>query len=223
MAVAPPDTVQKKRGLGCFGCGCLVLVLLIALFLALVGGTGYYLYAKGLEYTSTQAVGIRGYDGGDDLYAATKQKVANFRASMLQHQPASLHLNADEINTYLAHDPTYAAVKGRIFVILKDNQAEVQASIPIGAFEKTVYADRFLNLDTTFTVSFDPDTKNLNFVFQKIHVNDQDFSQSFYDGFNGAFSSSFNQQFKKSAAVMDFLNQTQNITVENNELVIETK
>src|SRR5260221_2506408 len=217
----PPAPVQKKSGMGCLGCGCLILVLLAVLFLALVGGTGYYLYALGLGYTSPQPVAIQTFDGGQDMYTATEQKITAFRELMRQHHPASLHLNSDEINTLIARDPAYVMAKDHVIVTLKDNQAEIQTGIPIGTIEKWAYADRFLNLDTTFTVSIDQDEKNIHFHFQKIHVNDQDFSQSFYDSFNGTFSSSFNQQLKKSASIKDFLDQTQKFTVENSELVIE--
>ena len=220
---SPPVVVQKKSGLGCWGCGCIVLALLVFLFVALVGGSLWFAYSAGRTLTSASAVALTTTDGGDAMYQAAKQKIDDFQKQQAQRQPGSLHLSADELNTLIARDPQYAPIKDHVLVSIQNDQARVQASIPLGQFEKWVYSDRYLNGDTTFTLHLDPNTKDLNIIFSQIQLGDTPFKSDFLDGFNRSFSQSFNQRIKQNAGINDFLNQTTKFDVENNELVIETQ
>jgi len=98
----PPPAQPKKKGLGCFGCGCVVLLLLGVLTVGLTGALAYVIHSRLMEITSDTPANIATFDGGDEMYATAKQKLADFNHDQQSHQPATLQLSADEINTLIA-------------------------------------------------------------------------------------------------------------------------
>src|SRR5471032_1664829 len=96
VSTAPPPAPPKKGGLGCLGCGCLVLALLVILFLGLVAGGTYLVYTKAVGLTSTTPATIPSFNGSDDLYHAAQQKLTDFDHDLKNHQAATIELSADE-------------------------------------------------------------------------------------------------------------------------------
>src|SRR5260370_1297152 len=135
MAIVPPPApVKKKSGMSCLGCGCLVLGLLALLFVAAVGGMGYMLYSNIVALTSPSPASIQSYDGGDEAYGTVKQKMTAFTHDLNQHLPASIHLNGNEINTLIAHEPVFTRNNIHLFVTIENDQARLQTCIPSSTF-----------------------------------------------------------------------------------------
>jgi hypothetical protein len=55
----PPVVVQKKGGMGCFGIGCVILLIVVVLLGALGFGLGYFAYKKGAALTSPEATTVQ--------------------------------------------------------------------------------------------------------------------------------------------------------------------
>jgi hypothetical protein len=220
MAIPPPAQIPKKRGVSCFGCGCAILALIALLLVALVAGGIYYFYTSVRGFTDITSVEIAQFDGGEQVYQHTEQKLDAFRQN--PGRSASLHLSADEINTLIARDPSFATVRGHLFVTLKGNEATIQTSLPLSAIESFVMTDRYLNGDATFALGFDPQGKNVEVDMHVIHVKDRTIPPA-NEGFNQSFNRLFNQKLQSNPAVRDFLSRTQKIAVENGEFVIETQ
>jgi hypothetical protein len=221
MAIAPPTVqMQKKRGWGCWGCGCGILAAVVLLIIAFLGAGGYYAYHAVRNLTDATAVAVPQFDGGDAVDQAANQKVSVFEQAIEHAQSATLHLSADEINTLIAHNPAYAK---RLFVKLTDSDATVQTSVALGSFENVVFTDRYLNGTGSFSVSFDPESKSVNFDLHSLEVKGNEIPASAMSSFNQTFNTSFNSKLQANPAARDFLNRAQKIAIENGELVIETK
>jgi len=225
--VAPP---QKKSGMGCLGCGCLILALLVLLFLGLVGGGAYVIYAKALDLTSTTPASIPTF----------KQKVAEFNQDVKNHQPATIHLTGDEINALAAHTPSFAESHVQLFVTISGDTARAQISLPTDQLVYGLFKGRYLNLDMNLGVSFDPSTKSINFEPHSLKMNDKvildenassdsgsDSNDAFNKGFMRSFTPTFNQSFnnglRQSPAAAAFLDQVKSMEFKDGELVIETQ
>ena len=54
-----PQYVPKSSGVGCFGAGCLTLLVIGFLFMAALVGSGWYLVTKGIDmFTSSQPANV---------------------------------------------------------------------------------------------------------------------------------------------------------------------
>ena len=149
------------------------MVLLIVLLVGLVGGGGYLLYAKVLEFTSPTPITVPSFDGGDDIYHRAKQKVADFDHDVKNHQAATIQLSADEINTLIARDPNFTKNKIHLFVTLTNDEGRLQTSIPTEIFSSGLLKNRYMNGDVSFGVDFDSTGKTLNFELHSLQVGDR--------------------------------------------------
>ena len=237
MAATPPPVViiEKKRGLGCFGCGCLILVLL---FLLLAGGIGagcYFGYNQVLALTSPTQVTIPTFDGGDDVYNQAREKMNAFNHNLESHLKTTVHFSADELNTLIAHSPDFDHNTIHLFVSMNGDRARIQASVPTNLWSKNLFKDRYVHLDSTFGLTFSPDTHLLLFLPQNLQVgervvydaNTASAQNSSTQSATQLYTANFNQfltaTIQKSPDGRALIDQAQSIEVKNSELVIETK
>jgi hypothetical protein len=233
MSVSLPPAPPKKRGLGCLGCGCLVLGLLVILFVGLVAGIGYLGYKKALALTTTTPAAIPSFDGGDDLYQTVLRKLADFDHDVKNHQAATIQLSSDEINTLIARNPD--AIKNNIhaFVTFTDNEARLQASLPTDALSRGLISGRYFSADSSFEVHFDQTTKSVNLTFHALQMGDKVLmgenaendraTQMLRLQFFAIFNQSFNQGIRQNPDGAALLDQARSIEIQNGELVIETQ
>lgn len=225
MATTPPAAppVKKKRGMGCLGCGCLVLVVLVLLLTGLIGGVGYVAYSKINGLTTSQPPEIQTYDGGDDLYHSTNQKLTDFNQAIQQHQAATLHLNAYEINTLIARNPDFKNNQIQIFVTLTDDVAEVKVGAPLSMLKLSILKDRYLSFSLKSGLDFDPQSKALNLLIKNVQVGSETAPAEYLPLIQSEFDTALNQAFQKDPTNRNILNQAKSIEIKNSELVIETE
>jgi hypothetical protein len=220
---APIVVVQKKSGWGCVGTGC-AMVLVIAL---LAAGALYFGGKQALQTlqsaTTTVPAVIPTADAGPTVYHTAQDKLDTFEQAFQRGQPATLHLNTDEINTLIARDPDWDKARGHVAVQLKDSTARLQASLDLSAMGAQVMAGRYLNVDSTLGISFDPATQRLAFDVQSIDMNGQTAPAGSAATMNSMMNLMVNQQLQNVPGAHDVLARVQKADIENSELVIETK
>ena len=125
--IEPPP---PQRGLGCFGKGCLILIVFfILLGLAFIGGT--YLAARYLrsEYFPTTNVQLRAPTATDDEQQAARARWDSFEKAARAHRAARIELTADDLNALIASEPK---LRGKVYVSIDNNVARLQVSVPLG-------------------------------------------------------------------------------------------
>jgi hypothetical protein len=219
----PPAAPPKKKGMGCLGCGCLILVLLVILFFALVGGGSYMAYQKMLGFTSMTPADVPKFTGTDDVYNTAEQKVTEFGQDLKNHQPATLHLNADEINALLDKNPDLARQNAHFFVTLTNDQAKVQGSMRTDAFAFGAMKNRYFNFNTTFGVHFNAAAKNIDIDLHDLQLSDTVIPANLIPTMQTEMTVFLNLTLQKDAAGNNLLQQAKSIAIENGELVVTTQ
>ncbi len=223
VAPVPPVVIQKKRGKGCLGCGCAVLAAIVILLAVLA----FFFYRKfnavAQVYTSSTPANVPTTDGGDAVYRTAQGKLNTFVQATQQGRPTALHLNADEINTLIARDPSYAALHGKVHISLTGDTAELQSSLQLGAIEKAYLADRYFNSDATLGLGFISATHAIVLDVRRLRLNGQPLPPSANESLSQSLSTFLNQQLQMNQQARDFLAHTQKLDVENGELVIESR
>ena len=136
---APP----RRKGLGCFGRGCLIL-LIFAIVLAIAGFAGMY---WGLHRNSALFYGsywlaktrsfaeaptpLPEFNASDQQIQLVQERWQDFEQKTRAGQAAEIALSADDINALIA---TTEKARGKVFVSIDGNQLRLQASVPIGGF-----------------------------------------------------------------------------------------
>jgi hypothetical protein len=133
---APP-----RKGLGCFGRGCLILlVFLIALAIACFAGVywglhrhsalfyGNYWLAKTGSIAKAPTP-VREFNASNQQIQLVEERWQDFEQKTRAGQPAEIELSADDINALIA---TSDDVRGKVFASIDGDQLRLQASLPIG-------------------------------------------------------------------------------------------
>jgi hypothetical protein len=136
---APP----RKKGLGCFARGCLIL-LIFAIVLAIAGFAGLYwglhrnsaLFYGSYWLAKTRslaevAMPVPEFNASDQQIQLVQERWQNFEQKTRAGQAAEIELSADDINALIAASE-YA--RGKVFVSIDGNHLRLQASVPIGEF-----------------------------------------------------------------------------------------
>jgi|ERR1051325_1737792 len=133
---APP-----RRGLGCSGRGCLILlvfviVLVIACFAGMYWGLHRYsaLFYGNYWLAKTHSVAeaptaVPQFNGSDQQIQRVRERWQDFEQKARAGQPAEIELSADDINALIA---TNEEIRGKVFVSIEANQLRLQMSLPIG-------------------------------------------------------------------------------------------
>jgi hypothetical protein len=133
---APP-----KKGLGCFGRGCLILlafliVLAIACFAGVYWGLhrhsalfyGNYWLAKTRSIAEAPTA-VPEFNASNQQIQLVQERWQDFEQKTRAGQPAEIELSADDINALIA---TSDDVRGKVFASIDGDQLRLQASLPIG-------------------------------------------------------------------------------------------
>ena len=225
----PPPPPPPRKGIGCLGIGCILAGILFLFLLGLLGGAGYWLYTRVLDLTSLTRGDIPAFTDTYNVYAGAVKKIVEFQNEMKEGQPATLRLNADELNALFARDPDTLQANIFVYFTLTKDAARVQVSVPIERLTRDELHGRYANFDSTFTVAFDPYNKAVVLTPETFIVTDHVIIGENARGYpvvnsmiGPRFSAGTTQELGKSPLGAEFLARAKVIEIKDGELVIET-
>ena len=218
----PVVVVHRRGGMNCFAVGCIVVLVLILLGVALAVGLGYFTYNQVRNVTSSEPTAIPSFDGGDAMYQDVTKKIDAFQQAAQANQPARLELSGDEINTLITHSPNYGG-NFKAFVSLHGDSAKLQVSMPTSALPINVLPGRYLNAEAEFTPDFDSSSRHLNVTLHSLKIGGNPTSQENLATVQMEFNPMLNTQLQRSPDVMNVLNHATSVTVQDSKLVIQTQ
>jgi hypothetical protein len=136
---APP----QRKGLGCFGRGCLILlVFLIVLAIACFAGMYWGLHRNSALFYGSYWMAKTGslaqaptpvteFNPSNQQIQLVQEHWQDFEQKTRAGQSAEIELSADDINALIA---TSEGVHGKVFVSIDRDQFRLQLSVPIGEF-----------------------------------------------------------------------------------------
>lgn len=223
----PPQKKPGKAGWGCFGCGCLIVVLLFLLGVGLIGGLCYFTYKEAYSVTTDSAAPIPAFNGSEDVYPNAQKKVDAFNQDVAAKKPSTLTLSADEINALITHNINQNAdikqFKPQVLVSMNGSDVRLQGNVTLEAFPGGLFKGRFFNIDATSGVTFDPATKDFTFQLKKVHFGPSDLPESSLASMSASLSQSFNQKIRQNTAAWSVLQNAKWVEVKDGQFVIETQ
>jgi hypothetical protein len=232
QVAAPPPEPQRTGGGGCCGMGCLTLVLLLVfLALAFVGGGFWAAHHLSNKYTSPEPVELPEEDTSDAVAqtqsgtpveqppapapSVTPREVEErwkaFDKAADRNQKARIELSAAEINGLLQNNKN---TRDKVFVSIENNVGHVRFSIPLK--NVPMMKDRYLNGEVNIKAS--PDGDPAKAEISNIILSNQAVPDSMMDQRLFGWPS-------LRGAVSDWLDKQdiETFRIENNRVISETR
>lgn len=217
MANLPPVPPEKKKsGLGCLGCGCLILILLIVLFFGGTGAIVLVAYKAVYSLTSDTAEVVGNGDKGPDVYQQTRDKITAYSNDIAQNKSSSLHLNTDEINTLIAESPELTNLRGGLYVIVEGDLVTLQMSLPISGIPGHFLEGRYFN--GTIIGNLTIEDGKISVHLSQLEVAGKTYSGSDLDSIQNI---DWDSILRGNPQVNSWLANVKSLKIENNEIVIE--
>jgi hypothetical protein len=144
---------NKKKGCGCIGKGCFLMIIIGVLFIGL-GVWGYRKLATILRthYVSDKATQVPGEQVTRDEYDALVKRLDAFKNAAPDSEE-TLELTAHDLNVLIAFSPEWESVRGKIHAIIDKDQMELAGSLPLSYLWKL--RDQYLDGWIYFTPSME--------------------------------------------------------------------
>lgn len=156
----PPP--KQRKGIGCFGKGCLILIVSLLALAAVFFGVGYV--SVRYAVTASAPRELPTVVTSETEERAVRQRWENFKSASRDRAaateavdaaqartPPRIEFSASDINQLIAANRNS---RGKAFVSIENNVGHVQVSIPL---EKVGFSGRYLNGDFDVTASPDGD------------------------------------------------------------------
>lgn len=143
QTVLTPLGKRKSSGCGCLGGGCILALVICGLLVAALvwGAVSTYYGLKDMTATTAKPVPV--YEATPEEYAAVNTKVKAFQEAYDAGIDATLSVSADEINTLIARDPDWSALRNHVFVTINGQRIAAQMSVPLSSIK--AFEDRYYN------------------------------------------------------------------------------
>jgi hypothetical protein len=156
----PPP--KQRKGIGCFGKGCLILIVSLLVLAAVFFGVGYVSVRSAVTASAPRELPTVVTSETEER--AVRQRWENFKSASRDRAaateavdaaqartPPRIEFSASDINQLIAANRNS---RGKAFVSIENNVGHVQVSIPL---EKVGFSGRYLNGDFDVTASPDGD------------------------------------------------------------------
>ncbi len=156
----PPP--KQRKGIGCFGKGCLILIVSLLVLAAVFFGVGYVSVRSAVTASAPRELPTVVTSETEER--AVRRRWENFKSenrdraaatetvdAAQARTPPRIEFSASDINQLIAANRNS---RGKAFVSIENNVGHVQVSIPL---EKVGFSGRYLNGDFDVTASPDGD------------------------------------------------------------------
>jgi hypothetical protein len=227
---APPvmqTPAPAPSGMGCFAKGCLTLIIVCVVLVAVFVGGGFFVLNRAMQiFTSPQAVQIQVPTATPAERQVAKAKLDTLRGAARNRQEATIEFNADEINALIANEPEFRGARGHVRVAIANSIASLDVSAPLDSTHWKRLKGRWFNGDVQLGFSYVDD--NFNFDIRSAEANGHQFPRAiltsdFMQSFNRSFNESFHRESAKHADANNLWRHIKMASLQGDKLVVITR
>ena len=212
--------------MGCFAKGCLTVLVVGFLFLAVIVGGGWYFYKKTFNnLTSTGPADVRAQTLAPAQTKSADDSAARLDEAITRNQETTIEFTGPELNHLLSRETDLSWLRGRSRIEIADSTMTVALSAPLSALPWPGLKDRWFNGTLRFSMTYASGTFQLEII--SAEANGNEFPSSFLSAFNSSFNESMNEEFqkelRKNNRESQFWNHVKSISLNRDKLIITTK
>jgi hypothetical protein len=227
---APPimqTPAPAPRGMGCFAKGCLTLIIVGAVLVAVFVGGSFFVLNRAVQvFTSAEPVQIQVRPTTPAELQVAKAKLDTLRSAARNHQEATIEFNANEINALIANESEFRKAAGHARVAIANSIASLDVSAPLDSMHWNRLKGRWFNGNIQFGFSYVDE--NFSLDVRSIEANGHQFPKAiltsdFMQSFNRSFNESFHRESAKHADANNLWRYIKMASLQNDKLVVTTR
>jgi hypothetical protein len=223
---APQYYPPPRQGMGCFAKGCLTVLVVGFLFVAVVGFGGWLFYKKTLHnLTSTAPVDVQVQKPNADQIKTAEDSAARLDEAIARNQETTLEFTGPELNYLLQRNTDWDFLRGRTRIDIADSTMTVAMSAPLDSLPWPGLKSRWFNGTVRFSMTYTSGEFQLEII--SAEANGNQFPSSLLSSFNSSFNESMNEEFRKglrkNVRESEFWSHVKSVELRGDKLVIVTK
>jgi hypothetical protein len=212
--------------MGCFAKGCLTVLILGFLFIAIVGAGGWYFYKKTFNnLTTTGAADVRPETPSPQQIKTAEDSHGRLDEAISRNQETTVEFTGPEVNYLLQRNSDLDFLRGRSRIEIANSTMTVALSAPLDSLPWPGLKGRWFNGTLRFSMSYGSGIFQLD--LKSAEANGNEFPTSFLSAFNSSFNESMNRAFRDALARNEsgneFWNHVKSMSLQGDKLVITTK
>src|SRR5436309_2865071 len=193
---APVYYPPPRQGMGCFAKGCLTLLIIGFLCIAIVGIGGWFFYKKTFNnLTSTAPVDVQVQKATADQVKTAEDSAARMDEAIARNQETTLEFTGPELNYLLQRNTDWDFLRGRTRIDIADSTMTVAMSAPLDSLPWPGLKGRWFNGTVRFSMTYT--SGSFQFEIISAEANGNQFPTSFLSSFNSTFNDTANEEFRK--------------------------
>jgi hypothetical protein len=221
------DQQLPKKRMGCFGQGCIALVIIVLFVVVVGGGGGWWLYNKAVDsLTSDHPTSVAIDQPSDMAFQQAETKMRQLRNAIRNKTDTTIAFSAADLNALIARDPGFAGTRGKTRVDMAGNDLILDLSGPLDTIKLPKLQGRWFNGRAQFGFAYD--LGEFSFVAHSLETNghrmvNASFLRNFSSSYTRSFNKSFHNALGKNPQGSEFWNRVKGMSVQNGQLEVITK
>jgi len=212
--------------MGCFARGCLTVLILGFLFIALIGGGGWYFYKKTFNNLTSTAPADVGLETPTEAEIQKADRShARLDEAIAKNEATTIELTGPELNSLLARDSDFSFLRDRSRIDISNSIMTVTLSAPLNALPWPGLKGRWFNGTLRFSMAYSDGQFQVD--IKSAEANGHEFPDIFLSRFNSSFNQSMNKGFQdelsRNERGTEFWNHVKSMSLQGDKLVVTTK
>ena len=215
------------QGMGCFGKGCLTVLIVGIIFLAGIIGVTWYLYVKTVDnLTSPTPADVQIETPAESQFQTAENSMSRLREAIANNKETTVQFTAADLNALFARDRDFQEWRGRIRIEMADSIMTIAMSAPLNSIPLPRMKKRWFNGTARFSFTYESGAFSFDIKSAEAgghHVPDIFFSDSVISSFNDSMNSSFRDELTRTGGGSEFWNHVNTMSLEGDKLVVTTR
>ncbi|HZE13585.1 MAG TPA: hypothetical protein VE086_07505 [Chthoniobacterales bacterium] len=223
---APAYYPPPRSGMGCFAKGCLTVLIVGFLCVAVVGVGGWLFYKRTFKnLTSSEPADVRIENATPAETAAADGSRTRLDEAIARNQETTVEFTGPELNYLIQNNSDWDFLRGRSRIDIADSTMTVALSAPLDRLPWPGFKGRWFNGTVRFSMTYTSGEFQLEII--SAEANGSRFPDALLSRFNSSFDDAMNDEFRKevrkNTRQSEFWSHVKSIALQGDKLVITTK
>lgn len=212
--------------MGCFAKGCLTVLIVGFLCIAVVGVGGWLFYKKTFRnLTSSEPADIKVEKATPAQMTAAEESRTRLDEGIARNQETTVEFTGPELNYLLQRNTDWDFLRGRSRIDIADSTMTVALSAPLDRMPWPGFKGRWFNGTVRFSMTYASNQFQLEII--SAEANGNRFPDALLSRFNSSLDEAMNDEFRKevrkNTRQSEFWSHVKSIVIQGDKLVITTK